>query len=74
VSREQVLLDFIEYMKNQSDQGVPIRSMTRHILGLYHGQPNAKKFKQLLSGKVVELKHLYEWLDFKNSEQEFKNG
>ena len=74
VSREQVLLEFIEYMKNQSDQGVPIRSMTRHILGLYHGQPNAKKFKQLLSGKVVELKHLYEWLDFKNSEQEFKNG
>jgi len=74
VSREQVLLDFIEYMKNQSDQGVPIRSMTRHILGLYHGQPNAKKFKQLLSGKVVELKHLYEWLDFKNSEQVFKNG
>jgi hypothetical protein len=31
-------------------------------------------FFLLLSGKVVELKHLYEWLDFKNSEQEFKNG
>ena len=74
LSREQVLLNFIEYMKVQSDQGVPIRSMTRHILGLYHGQPNAKKFKQLLSGKVVELKHLYEWLDFKNSEQDHENG
>lgn len=64
LSREQVLLHFIEYMKNQSVQGVPIRSMTRHILGLYHAQPNAKKFKQLLSGKTVELKHLYDWLDF----------
>ncbi len=74
LSREQVLLDFIEYMKDQSKQGVPIRSMTRHILGLYHGQPNAKKFKQLLSGKVVELKHLYEWLDFKNSEEGRLNG
>ena len=63
-SREQVLLDFIEYMKKQNDQGVPIRSMTRHILGLYHAQPNAKKFRQLLSGKVVELEHLYQWLDF----------
>jgi len=28
----------------------------------------------LLSGKVVELKHLYEWLDFKNSEQDHENG
>lgn len=64
ISREQVLLHFIEYMKKQNDQGVPIRSMTRHILGLYHGQPNAKKFRQLLSGKVVELEHLYQWLNF----------
>lgn len=63
-SREQVLLDFIEYIKKQNDQGVSIRSMTRHILGLYHAQPSAKKFRQLLSGKVVELKHLYQWLDF----------
>ncbi|WP_369152070.1 tRNA dihydrouridine(20/20a) synthase DusA [Candidatus Thiodubiliella endoseptemdiera] len=62
--REQVLLQFIDYMKKQSEQGVPIRSMTRHILGLYHGQPNARRFKQLLSGKTVELGHLYEWLAF----------
>ncbi len=64
LSREQVLLHFIEYMKKQHHQGVPIRSMTRHILGLYHGQANAKKFRQLLSGKVVELEHLYQWLKF----------
>ena len=69
LSREQVLLDFIEYMKNQNDQGVPIRSMTRHILGLYHGQPNAKKFRRLLSGTTVELDHLYEWLEYKDRER-----
>ncbi len=63
-SREQVLLQFIEYIKKQNKQGVPIRSMTRHILGLYNAQPNAKKFRQLLSGKVVELEHLYKWLNF----------
>ncbi len=64
VSREQVLLSFIDYMKVQHQQGVPIRTMTRHILGLYHGQKNAKKFKRLLSGSSVELDHLYEWLSF----------
>ena len=74
ISREQVLLDFIEYIKNQNNQGVPIRSMTRHILGLYHGQPNAKKFRQLLSGATVELKHLYEWLDFATQKTEELNG
>lgn len=63
ITREEVLLDFIEYMKIQHAKSVPIRSMTRHILGLYHAQPNAKKFKRLLSGKVVEIGHLYEWLE-----------
>ena len=63
ISREQVLLDFIDYMQRQHVNGVPIRSMTRHILGLYHAQPNAKKFKRLLSGKVVTIDHLHEWLD-----------
>jgi len=63
VSREQVLLDFIEYMKIQVKKSVPIRSMTRHILGLYHGQKNAKQFRRLLSGKTVEFSHLYEWLN-----------
>ena len=74
LSREQVLLDFIEYMKNQSNQGVPIRSMTRHILGLYHGQPYAKNFRRLLSGATVELKHIYEWLDFVVQQPEEFNG
>ncbi|SFV80577.1 tRNA dihydrouridine synthase A [hydrothermal vent metagenome] len=74
ISREQVLLNFIEYMKIQSDQGVPIRSMTRHILGLYHGQKNAKKFRRLLSGATVELKHLYEWLDFVTVQKEHPDG
>ncbi len=64
LSREQVLLTFIEYIKVQHDHSVPIRFMTRHILGLYHGQKNAKKFKRLLSGKVVGLDHLYEWLKY----------
>jgi tRNA-dihydrouridine synthase A len=63
ISREQVLLDFIEYMKIQQAKSVPIRSMTRHILGLYYAQPNSKKFKRLLSGKVVEMKHLYKWIE-----------
>ena len=54
----------MSYIKKQLKQGVPIRAMTRHILGLYHGQNNAKFFRRLLSGKTVELGHLDDWLEF----------
>jgi len=73
LTREQVLLEFIEYIKEQMKKSVPIRSMTRHILGLYHGQPNSRLFRRLLSGKVVEVDNLYEWLDFKQGAKEL-NG
>ena len=63
-TREQVLIDYMGYIKKQLKQGVPIRAMTRHILGLYHGQNNAKFFRRLLSGKTVELGHLDDWLEF----------
>ena len=65
INREQVLKKYMVYMTEQLKIGVPIRSMTRHILGLYHGETNAKLFRRLLSGKVVEFNHLNEWLDFK---------
>ena len=63
-TREQVLVDYMSYIKKQLKEGVPIRAMTRHILGLYHGQNNAKFFRRLLSGKSVELGCLDEWLEF----------
>ena len=63
-TREQVLVDYMDYIKKQLKEGVPIRAMTRHILGLYHGQNNAKFFRRLLSGKTVELGYLDDWLEF----------
>ena len=72
--REQVLKKYIKYIKQQIKIGVPIRSMTRHIMGLYHGESNAKLFRRLLSGKTVELEHLNDWLTFKkNKTTEVKN-
>ena len=74
LDREQVLIKYMDYIKRQIKLGVPIRSMTRHILGLYHGENNAKLFRRLLSGKTVELEYLIDWLDFKkNSTTEIKS-
>jgi len=74
LDREQVLKKYMNYIKQQIKIGVPIRSMTRHILGLYHGESNAKLFRRLLSGKTVELEHLNDWLKLKkNSYTEVKS-
>ena len=74
LDREQALIKYMTYIKQQVKVGVPIRSMTRHILGLYHGQSNAKLFRRMLSGKTVELDYLNEWLVFKkNSLTEIKS-
>ena len=74
LDREQILRQYMSYIADQSKLGVPVRSMSRHILGLYHGEANAKLFRRLLSGKVVELDQLNDWLDFKkNSSTEIKS-
>ena len=66
LDREQVLIKYMGYIRLQIKLGVPMLSMTRHILVIYHGESNAKLFRRLLSGKTVELEHLNNWLDFKN--------
>ena len=74
IGREQILKIYMTYIEKQSQNGVPIRSMTRHILGLYHGEANAKLFRRLLSGQIVGLDQLNDWLDFKkNSSTEIKS-
>jgi len=67
LDREQILKKYMSYIKQQIKNEVPMRSMTRHILGLYHGESNAKLFRRLLSGKTVELEHLNDWLNFKKN-------
>jgi tRNA-dihydrouridine synthase A len=74
IDREQILKKYMTYIEKHSQNGIPIRSMTRHILGIYHGEANAKLFRRLLSGKIVGLDQLNDWFDFKkNSSTEIKS-
>ncbi len=48
--REKVALAMIPYIEKQmKDYGTPVKSITRHMTGLFHHQPGAKKWRQLLS-------------------------
>ncbi len=48
-SREEVLLALVPYAQAQIARGVPLRAITRHVLGLYHGRSGGRRFRQILS-------------------------
>jgi len=48
-TREGVLERFYPYVEQQLAAGVPLQHMTRHVLGLFHGQSGGKRFRRHLS-------------------------
>ena len=48
-TRAQVIEAMVPYVEAQLAQGVSLRAMTRHMLGLYHGQSGGRRFRQQLS-------------------------
>ena len=48
-TRLDVLDRFVPYVEAQLAQGARLNQMTRHILGLFHGQPHARAFRRHLA-------------------------
>ena len=48
-SRAAVVRALAHYAERQVAGGTPLRAITRHVLGLYHGQPGGRRFRQILS-------------------------
>ena len=63
LTRKDILNEFRNYADKQTRQGVNIKSLTRHIIGLYQGQPGARKYRQLLSAALPEDKKNIQFLD-----------
>jgi tRNA-dihydrouridine synthase A len=51
-SRLEVLDRFIPYVEAELARGTRLNQMTRHILGLFHGQPRARSFRRLLAERA----------------------
>jgi tRNA-dihydrouridine synthase A len=49
VSRADVVRSMHRYAEAELANGTPLRSIVRHMLGLYHGQPRARIWRQMLS-------------------------
>ena len=47
--REQVIERMYPYIEQQLSSGVPLKSITRHLFGLFAGQPGARAWRRYLS-------------------------
>ena len=57
ITRESVEADMVAYMVREAAQhGTPCSAIARHMLGLRHGQPGARRWRQVWSDH--RLKHL----------------
>jgi len=55
-TRSQVIEALIPYVEARLREGVGLRGIARHMLGLYHGQPGGRRFRHLLSD-AQRLRH-----------------
>ncbi len=48
-SRHEIIKQLIPFVQREFEQGTPINRITRHILGLFQGQPGAKAWRRHIS-------------------------
>jgi tRNA-dihydrouridine synthase A len=53
-TREMIFELLIPYIQQQLELGVRLNSMSRHILGLFHGEPGARAWRRYLSENVCK--------------------
>ena len=54
-TRSQVVEEMLPYVDGLTKSGLPLHRITRHMLGLYHGQPGGRIWRQILSTEGCKL-------------------
>jgi tRNA-dihydrouridine synthase A len=52
-SRRDIVLGLVDDVRRHIENGGRLNNVTRHILGVYHGQPRARAFRRYLSENAV---------------------
>jgi tRNA-dihydrouridine synthase A len=52
LSRAQTLRRMLPYLERELAEGTPLAHVTRHVLGLYRGQPGGRAFRRVLSQRA----------------------
>lgn len=48
-SRREVMEKFLPYWRAQTESGLPLSRISRHVISLYHQQPGGKQFRRTIS-------------------------
>lgn len=51
---EAAVMAYLPYIETQLARGVRLHSITRHMLGLFHGRPGARQWRRTLSENAVK--------------------
>ena len=71
LSRRSIIESMLPYIQEELERGARLHSISRHLLGLYHGQPGGRLWRRHLgeaatrkNAGVTELRHILEqdWL------------
>lgn len=62
-TREEILGKFKDYAIEQIDRGFNIKSLTRHVIGLYQGQSGARQYRRMLSDSIPKDISAMQFLD-----------
>ena len=52
VSAHDAIIAYMPYMADQLERGTGLHAMTRHMLGLFNGQPGARAWRRVLSERA----------------------
>ena len=52
--REAIVRQMLPYISKHCEEGGRVHQVTRHMLGLFHGQPGARMWKRMLSDGVAK--------------------
>ncbi|WP_109260790.1 tRNA dihydrouridine(20/20a) synthase DusA [Hyphobacterium indicum] len=52
-SPDAAVAAYLPYIQRQLEAGMRLHSMTRHMLGLFHGRPGARQWRRILSENAV---------------------
>ena len=55
ISRHEVLESFLPYVEKSVREGVPLKSIGRHLFGLFNGQPGARAWRRFLSEQLPKF-------------------
>ena len=54
VAPEEAVRRHLPYVRARLAEGVHLAAMTRHMLGLFHGRPGARRWRRILTEQAVE--------------------